>query len=170
MTPPEVEINNVHFDTIDVNIIPDLYVTWIVDIWEGNRNDPATQIDRYIGVWRADVLEDDEGNARDPEFKAGRADDYSSSYRISRAIEPAPLHWDQIDTPKKADAEARQYRRESEAYADAGAYRYGSERVRAELYQKFMAAIEVLGTDPNNEEAWAAVEAWRMHDATKHEK
>lgn len=167
---PEVKVSGVHYDTVDINIIPDQYVVWIVDIWEGNESDPATQIDRYIGVWRADVLEDDEGNAKDPVFLADRANQYATSYRMHNIINPAPLHWDQLETPKKADEDARRYRQESEQYADEKAYRYGSERVRATLYQQFMAAIEVLGQDPSNEEAWQKVEEWRMHDATKHER
>lgn len=165
MSPTEVEIDGVHFETVDINVIPDSYVTWIVDIWEGDRRDPAVAIGRYIGVWRGEQLEDKEGNAVDPDFSElnGR------SYSYERNIKPRPMHWSLLEEVKTADRDAENAKHQHEALMSDG-YSYGSETTRKKLYKAFMEAIDVLGDDPNNETAWEAVEAWRSYQAHKHEK
>jgi hypothetical protein len=164
----EVEVEGYHLETIDINIIPDQYVVWIVDIWKGSRHDPAVEVVRYIGVWDADKLEDEEGNARDPDFSQLSKPD--RSYNWEREIRPAPRLWDKLDLTKKADDDARQFKGNVEAIYSESTYRYGSSREREGLYKEFMAAVDVLGNQPDNEEAWETVARWRQYNAERHER
>lgn len=168
MSPPEVEVEGVHYDTIDINIIPDSYVTWIVDVWTGNRNDPAVGVTRYIGVWRGEDLEDAEGNAIDPDFSQLSERRYS----WDRQIKPHPLHWHALETVKESEGDARSFKNDVESMSpDNRSYTYNSKlRRKAELYQEFLKAIDILAASPEDVYAWAAVEAWRQHNAQLHEK
>jgi hypothetical protein len=159
---PALGTEGLQYETIDVNIVNDLYVTWIVDIWDGDRNDPAVDIIRYIGVWDADALEDDDGNAVDPTFKKGQYSGVTPSHK--------PRHWEQLDHIKKSDGAARSFKKQSDEMLDPERYAgYGLATSKTK-YMAFMDAIDTLVSDPENAEAWAAVDAWRAHNAQLHEK
>jgi hypothetical protein len=38
------------------------------------------------------------------------------------------------------------------------------------LYNEFMDAVDTLSTDPENVDAWAAVDAWKKFNAERHER
>jgi len=144
------------------------YVVYIVDIWMGDKNDPAVEVIRHTGVWKGEVLEDDEGNAIDPDFSKCEPKTYR--YHDWDGGEPVPLMWDSLETPKKADRAARSHKDEALKWEDPESYvGYGSSQ-KKNLYIKFLDAIDVLAEDPENEEAWAAVQAYRDYSAHLHEK
>lgn len=149
------------FEILDHNVAAG-YVTLILDVWEGNRHDPVTSIDRYIGVWEEDQLEDADGNAKDPEYSKGR-----SSWDKVRAT-PHPLLWQVLETIKKADDDALKQKQDQDAVLRERTYST-SQMTRRGLYQAFIDAIPILGQDETNAEAWEAVEAWRMYNAQRHE-
>ena len=53
MSTTEKDVTQKNFEVVDHNIAAG-YVTYIVDLWEGDRNDPATTVTRHIGVWRGE--------------------------------------------------------------------------------------------------------------------
>lgn len=160
---PALGTEGLQYETIDVNIIPDLYVTWIVDIWRGDRNDPAVDVERYIGVWDAAVLEDEDGNAVDPSFE---------SRRYGMGVQPtiAARHWEVLDHIKKSDSAARTFKKQQDDLFNPDSYAYGSTHTHKSLYTEFMNAIDVLVEQPDNKEAWEAVDAFRKNQAMQHEK
>lgn len=162
----EATEEGVQYEVIDHNIVPDQYVTLIVDIWKGSRTDPATRITRYIGVWRADALETEERGAFNPEF----GDMNISRYRAQRDIKPEPMVWEQVEVVKETDRDAEQYREQQENLLDSTRYSYGAGTTRRTLYQAFIEAIDKLAVDDTDEEAWAAVSAYRNYEATSREK
>lgn len=173
MSAADTETKN-GFEIIDHNIVPDLYVTYIVDTWEGDRNDPATQINRYIGVWKAEDLESEERGAFDPDF-GEMLDRYGYrrsrySRRSTNKDEPEPLVWEHLDVTKEADSDARSMRQEYESITDPNGYAYGSQRIHKDLYNAFLDAVDTLAEDPDNEQAWEAVTKFRQYQALKHEK
>ena len=161
------EESTVQYEIIDHNVIPDLYVVYIVDIWDGNRNDPAVGVERYIGVWAWDALENEDGSAKDPSFN-----EYDGSrYSYRSRIKPEPLHWDALETVKEADRESQRFKQDSDSAADTERYRYspGSQRA-AQLYKEFLIGIDMLAEDDKNEQAWEMVEKYRQYQAQRHEK
>lgn len=162
MTPELGTDTGYMYETIDINIVPDLYVTWIVDIWSGDRNDPATDVNRYIAVWNADALEDEQGNAVDPVFHR------RSSYSTEPKPNIQPLHWHLLDSVKAADPAARSFKQQQESAltVDPESY-YGRQH---KPYQDMMEAIETLVGDPENEEAWSKIEQFRRIQAMRHER
>ena len=169
------EHSKINWDVIDANIIPDLYVTWIVDIWQGHRHDPATTIMRYLGVWRTDQLEKEDGEAVDPDLSG--AGGSRSRYGASEYdIKPRPIHWTRLETIKLGDSEAESYKESQQGYARA-AERAGEntwqphgKATKAVMYTAFLDAIDVLASDPTNEAAWAAVDEWRGTTALENER
>jgi len=160
-------------DVIDVNIIPDLYVTYIVDVWDGPRHDPATQAERYICVFahESPALQTEDGGAKDPDFGAV-AEKWRSRYSDPSGKGDDPLVWKHLQDIKVADRESKFFKDQQEKYADPENYRYsyGTEKTRAQLYNDFMDAVDTLVTDPDNAVAWEAVEKWRKFNAERHER
>lgn len=144
------------------------YVTYIVDLWTGDASDPAVGVERWIGVWHENDLESEELGGFDPDFNRTR-------YGYRREPKPEPLVWEQVEVIKEADDAARRMQRESEQLLDDnddGGYNYQRMKTKPvrDLYQAFIDAIERLAVDDTDEEAWTAVEAWRSHNALRHEK
>jgi len=165
-TAEEVVVDERQSEIIDHNIAAG-YVTYIVDRWEGDRNDPTVGVVRYIGVWRDDQLEKPDGEAFDPPFWPKDKSRYS--YR-TEPDSPKPLVWQQVEITKEADHELVRFKNDQESELAEGKYRYGSAARRSELYQKFMDAIDTLAKWPENEEAWKVVDRWRSYNAKLHEK
>lgn len=154
------------FEIIDHNIAAG-YVTYIVDLWDGVRKDPAVSITRYIGVWREEKLEKEDGEAFDPSFWAPKTSRYS--YRNNPV--PEPLAWERIEVVRAADQELLRFKSEQALELGEGdSYLYGSRRNRVELYKKFMDAIDTLANNPDDEAAWQDVEQYRNYNARLHEK
>jgi hypothetical protein len=153
------------YEEVDVNIVPDQYVTWIVDLWRGDKRDPATAITRYIAVWRADQLENEQGEGVDPTFKP------AASYRRQDPVPvPQPMVWNILEKIKEPDQEAEKFRTQQENLMNRELPRYGSTSTRASLYQAFMDALDVLAHSPDDQEAWAKVEAYRNNQALEYER
>jgi len=166
-TAEEVVVDERQSEIIDHNIAAG-YVTYIVDRWEGDRNDPTVSVTRYIGVWRDDQLEKPDGEAFDPPFWPTEKSRYS--YR-SEPDNPKPLVWQTVETMKEADQELVRFKNDQNNELGEGSrYQYGSAKRRSELYQEFMDAIDTLAKFPENEEAWKKVERWRNFNARLHEK
>lgn len=154
------------YEIIDHNIIPDSYVTYIVDIWEGDRNDPATGVGRYIGVWNGDDLETEEQGAFDPDFTMAR-----SKRKWDPKPTPEPLHWALLEETKKPDRSAENHRDQEQNLTKKKEGYYQNKQNRAvDLYTAFLDAIDTLAEDDTNEQAWRAVEAWRSRLNDEHEK
>src|SRR6516162_5498097 len=75
-------------------------VTYVVDVWRGDREDPATPVTRYIGVWKSDQLEGD------PTISMSNPGGYSE--RITQ--KPEAMVWEKLETVKIADKEAQQFK------------------------------------------------------------
>jgi hypothetical protein len=138
-------------------------VAYVVDVWEGDKNDPATSITRHYGVWDGDKLETEDGTAFDPDFWPENA------YSYRPRPKPEPLVWESLNEVKKADSGARTFKRDQERMLDTG-HSYGEAGKQRLLYSTFMNAIDVIAADPDNAEAWAAVDAWRDYRAMQYEK
>jgi len=160
----EVAVDLKQFEIVDHNIAVG-YVTYIVDMWDGDKADPTVSVVRRIGVWRGEQLEKEDGEAFDPDFWGDRT---RYSYRIEP--NPKPLVFEILETVKEADKELVRFKNDQEGELGQGKYRYGAAQRRAELYQAFMDAIDTLAKWPENEAAWKAVEKWRNYNARLHEK
>lgn len=143
------------------------YVTYIVDLWQGRLDDPATQITRYIALFRGDDLETEDGEAIDPDW-AGV--DLHRHWAMEHSIKPTPLVWETVEKTKHADRDAEQYRDQQAGMLSDRGYAYGEAATKKKLYQAFIEAIDVLATDPENEAAWETVEKYRNYNAKLHEK
>lgn len=157
------------FLIIDHNVIPDQYVTYIVDLWEGDLRDPATSVLRYIGTWRAEDLEKEDGQAFDPDFLA-----YQNA-RYGRYPDPKPLLWEQLeDKPVKGgDESARTARNDEELLTDpARAEGYSGHRVKAqqEQYAAFWDAIDRIDAGEDSDDLWNTIDTWRLRYQMLHEK
>lgn len=165
----DVQQEQLNSDTVD-HLISTMSgaVIYIVDLWEGSKTDPATEIKRYIGLWRDEQLENEQGEAFDPDFT-----DTQIVHRYSGGsyIKPEPVVWELIETIKTADRGALDFKSQQDHLLQGkhSTYNYTAGK-ESQLYIAFIAAIDVLAEDPENEEAWAAVQAWRDYRAGLHEK
>ena len=142
-------------------------VTYVIDVWRGDREDPATAVERYLGVWNSDdlVTEDDEAITPTISIRTGysyRGGDYGQK--------PEAKFWQKLEVIKAADKEAEQFKGHTEHMMNEGGYSYGEMATQKRKYQAFMRALDVLAIDEGNEEAWAMVEEYREYQALKHEK
>lgn len=152
------------FEILDHNIAAG-YVTYIVDLWEGDRTDPAVGVTRYIGVWDENVLETEERGAFNPDFTSA-----SGSYYSGSRMKPPALVWTEIGQTKKQVREAEQFKSQLNNLMNNDRYSYGVAASTKDRFQKFMAAIDKLATDNSDAEAWEAVHAWRERLALAYEK
>jgi len=160
------------WEILDHNIMPDSYVTYIVEAWRGNKSDPATEIVTYIGVWRGDQLETDERGAFDPNFDdVFKAERYGtiSSYHFK----PRPLAWSMIETTQESDHSALQHRDAEEALTGDRGYlgaHYGGRSSNGVTYEMFLEAIEAVAVNEEDEEAWDKIENWRLRQLPESER
>ena len=163
-----------NYEIIDHNVIPDLYVTYIVDLWEGDKTDPATEVSRFIALFAAGELETEEGVAFDPNFEA-----VSPGYRTSyyskhspRELVPEALVWDTVETIKEADKESLRYKEETERLLKRSESTYSGAKHNAEVdrYQAFLDAIDRLAAGDESEETYTAIDAWRNRLVERYEK
>lgn len=154
-------------EIIDHNIAAG-YVTYIVDRWDGDKDDATVDVVRYIGVWSEGVLEKEDGEAFDPPFWPPRGSYYSYQ---NKPNDPPPLVWEKIETVKAADQELVRFKNDQEGTLHVPSYSYGgAAKRRAELYQAFLGAIDILAKRPEDQWAWEKVDAWRNYNARLHEK
>lgn len=156
------EETTTQFEIIDHNITPE-YVTYIVDLWVGNRHDPAVGIMRHIGVWHSEDLETEERGAFDPDFAAVHPNRYRSQPK------PEPLLWDTLEEVKAAEKDAERFKNEQNAALNTEGYSYNRDKTHDGLYARFLDAVDVLAADGENVEAWLAVDQFRDYSAKKHE-
>lgn len=149
------------FEIQDHNIAAG-YVTYIVDIWDGDRDDPAVGVNRYLGVWQESVIMDTEHGQ--PEF-----DRVDVGWSYAGRLKPPAAVWQVLKEVKESVREAEQHQSEHKGLMSEG-YSYGAGATRKSRYQKFMAAIDTLVTDPENEQAWQDIDAWRNVMAMEHER
>lgn len=147
-----------NYEILDHNIVPDSYVTYIVDLWDGERKDPATSVYTYIGVWRGDDLENEEQGAFDPDFS--KAED-SYGHIEFRRYNPRPLLWKHLDTPTKGNDDAKQHRDAHERLTEQNGYTPPAWRLGASSYEQFLAAIDTVAENYEDEEAWKIIDSWR---------
>jgi len=167
MSSTEEKVDLRHFEIYDHNVTSE-YVTYMVDLWEGDRNDPTVSVVRYIGVWLGEVLEKEDGEAFDPSFYPK---DPSRYVYKNKPNNPPPLVWEVVAVVKEADQELVKFKNDQQNELGEGRlYRYGASQKRAELYQLFMNAIDTLAKWPEDEAAWKHVERWRNYNARLHEK
>jgi len=141
-------------------------VTYVVDVWRGDKDDPAVAVTRYLGVWDADDLVGEDDEALTPTISLRNPGGYSESL----TQKPQAKIWEQLKTVKAADQDARQFKSHDEHMMSDSGYMYGERRLEREKYQNFMRALDVLSVDETNEEAWALVDEWRKYQALKYEK
>jgi len=171
MSNTEVSPTQAQYEIIDHNIVPDMYVTYIVDLWEGAKNDPATEITRYIICYDHASPAFGEDGDKDPDF-GNLEEKWGHRYSEPSGAGDDPLVFKRLETVKTADREAKQYKDAIKNYTDPERqrYSYGGEKRRSELYNEFMDAVDVIATDPDNAVAWAAIDAWKKFNAERHEK
>lgn len=154
-------------EIIDHNVAAG-YVTYIVDRWDGDKDDPTVAIVRFIGVWKEEDLETEERGAFDPLFWPKDVSRYS--YR-NEPTDPPALHWHMLESVKEADKELVKFKNDHENMTgESSQFTYGSQKKRVDLYREFLDAIDLLAKYPDNEEAWARVERWRNYNARLYEK
>jgi hypothetical protein len=137
-------------------------VVYVIDIWRGDKNDPAVAVERYYGLWDAEGLVSEDGEAITPTISMGNYDRFKQT--------PEAIKWEKLETVKAADKEAEQFKRHHDNQMDEGGYAWGEAREQKYKYQQFMRALDILAADEDNEEAWAAVKEYRDYQALKHEK
>lgn len=146
---------SVNFDVLDHHVTPGMeYVTLIVDVWRGDRKDPATAVDRYLGLWSGESLENGDGEAVDPSF---------SQHGWKGVVpNPEPLVWECFEHIKTADRTAESHKEQTDRLQKRNDG-YGSthHNRQVDLYEAFLEAIERVAVDDTDEEAWTAITAWR---------
>jgi hypothetical protein len=170
-----VSENRISHEIVDHNIVGDEYVTYIVDLWQGDRNDPSTHVERYIGTWRADALETEERGAFDPDFtfpELSRHDTANISIYYFRSGNVRPLQWDNLETVQKADEDVLQHRRAHEQLTDQNGhvpYAWRMSGVTA-TYEGFLNAIDRVSENEEDEEAWDIIDNWRLRQMPEAER
>lgn len=139
-------------------------VIYVLDVWQGDRKDPAVGVSRWMGVFKGEDLTTDDGEALDPDFSK-----YKPGYSEGKII-PQPLFWQLLEEIKKEDREAERYKSQTAALLARDDYSYGTRLKEKTLYQGFVEAIDILAVDGENAEAWAAVDAYREHKALEYER
>jgi hypothetical protein len=140
-------------------------VIYVLDVWQGDREDPAVGVARYMGVFKGEDLTTDDGEALDPDFSK-----WKPGYYNEKKIIPQPLFWETLEEIKKGDRDAENFKRQTEGLLLKDDYSFGSRHVERTLYQGFVEAIDILAVDGENEEAWAAVNKYREHKALEYER
>lgn len=164
-----------NFEIVDHNIIPDQYVTYIVDVWQGDRKDPATRITRYIGTWRASDLETEEGEAFDPDFSFPDVPQYRidriSMYEFDRK-KSRPLVWDRLETVQEPDQDLLQHREAHDRLSEQNGHTPLSWRTASSGvgYEQFLQAIDAVAVNEDDEEAWATIDKWRQRQMPEAER
>lgn len=155
---------------IDRAVLPNTgYTVLIVDLWEGDRDDPRVAVNRYQGLFASDVdLEDYELRSRYSEIELrSKKGGESSRYGDVEGV----LSWEHVHIVKEKDDRAQRMASEEELLdpnSDRG--RYSVTSAERDLYQEFLNAIDTLAVDYGNEKAWEAIDAWRSVQAMKHER
>lgn len=127
------------------------FITLIVDVWSGDREDITTGIDRFVGVWPENIVSDDAL----PDFSQITAGRYGYKPK------PQPKIWEYLCEIKAADEDARLYAKAQEhELANDGRYRYGTSAIQAQLYRSFLSALDVIAANEEDPEAWKAVDAF----------
>lgn len=136
------------------------YVIYIFDWWEGNRNDPAVSVHRFIAVYDGEAMEED------PDFAV------RSRYRYGIGegpdVKPVPLHMATLGTTKEADRDALEYKNAMNRVESEGHRAFGS--ASSVRFNDFATMIERVAANPEDEEAWEKIEEYRMWQATKNDK
>jgi hypothetical protein len=175
-----LEIDRAVFENSGLTIL-------ICDVWSGERDDPVTSIKRYVGMFRNNVdlgvIQLREHSYRD-EYELVREEplrDYGGNLRFeSDGTTPkmqmkglgksdGVLLWDDVDTIKESDKSAERHRADQDRLSSPERS-WGRDKQLAELYIKFMAAIDTLAKDDTDETAWKDVEAYRDFHAMQHEQ
>jgi hypothetical protein len=138
------------------------YECVIVELWQGDREDIAVGVDQYLVVFDAD-------NVPDELLISNRG---YSGWEIKREQRDSVVFFQIIKEVKAADKDAIAHAKSDEQLLDPEnrRYSYGANARRGEQYEQFLAAIDALGENYEDQEAWAAVEAYRSVFATLHEK
>lgn len=140
------------------------YVVLVTEIWQGDRNDPATSVSRYMGMWEAGDVP--------PEGELPLDQRYGSP-ELERETRKQNLVWESLGLVQGSDRDYRSHRDEYQSMtAEDGGYRYsyGISRKRKELYVAMLNAVDIIAEDENNKEAWAAIDAYREYWALEQEK
>jgi len=128
------------------------YITMVIEVYDGDREDPATEIRRYQATYPSNW--DGEIELR-------------GSYSLYRP--KGSLGWVDLEVVKEKDHDAESYEYAQGNMLNGDRYYSGSGKGR-KLYQAFMEAIDVLSGDDENVDAWAAVDEWRQYQALLNEK
>lgn len=136
------------------------YITVILELWQGDRDDPITSVNRYLALFDGTTLDGESISdliSFDPDYYGFK-------------VKPEPLVWDQFKEVKESDDAARQHSSNEDHLINQANSGWGSNKDKANLFVKFLAAIDVLAESEEDEAAWTDITAWLEYQAHLHEK
>jgi len=147
------------------------YEVVVLDLWVGDRDDLATQVDRYMLCYEPEHIGDHLYVQNTySSWELAKAENASMTYRRANQVEGVKV-WESMGRVKNADRDAVNHSDAEQAMLDPERRRwYHGGANRNEKYEKFLEAIDILAINYEDEGAWADVDAFRRIHAEAHEK
>jgi len=128
------------------------YLIVIYEVWSGmvEKDDPATDLERWASVYNGDTPKDVELKMMD------------SRYGFE-GLEGAEQNI-YLETVREADSSVQEHMNDQERLLKSGQtwnYQTNSYEDRGSAYEKFLGAIERAADNDEDEEAWAIINEWR---------
>lgn len=135
--------------------VTELGLTTIVYLsYDGDLEDPATRAVKRVAVFPPDF------EPYDLQAMADEQESKSYYRRWFNGFKSAIID-DEWEVAKESDDEAKRFREEQQTWRKSGTSMGMDGESEAGPYEQFLVAIDTFQQDPNNEEAWAVIEAYR---------
>jgi hypothetical protein len=145
------------------------YTTLIYETWRGDRDDPATQVEEWLSLFNEEDMPDEYSTAQDqsniPPYVAEKS---RYSYRDEYEGLAKALVNQRVKVVKETDKDAIKHQNESENLMpddktnDNYYYRRReSAGLGSVYYEDFLAAVERVSANDDDEEAWDIIDKWR---------
>jgi hypothetical protein len=144
------------------------YTILIYETWVGDREDPATQVEEWMSLFNEEDMPDEVSTATEVANSPPYVPSTRYTYRGYSGLQGAVTN-EQLRVVQEADYAAQKQRSDSESLL--GDTYYGrSASVGGVNYEAFLNAIERVGANDDDEEAWAAIEKWRSRQMRQEER
>jgi len=155
----------------------DQYTILVYETWHGEREDPATKIEKWLTVMLTEKMPEEVSTARDQKNIAPylpKDDRYSYRTLGEFGGLRESVNDERLEVIKDTDRDAVKHQQESEALlpddSDDGyhnRYRLSAGGVH---YEDFLEAIDRVSENDKDEEAWEIINKWRSRSLRTEER
>lgn len=151
------------------------YTVLIYETWVGDRNDPAVQIEEWTSFFHTEDMPEEVSPAQDqrgiPPYVDNNTRGYGSYYIQRFEGLQGEVLSKQIRIIQEKDHNIEKMKREQEAMLDTkdnySRYRHSYKGLN---YEDFLNAIERVGENEDDEEAWKIIDSWRSRALRQEER